>query len=158
VSLLYNLCGYPALDTSCAIGENLIITAITSSPPLGADPLGCHIRIWQKNPNKKTKPKCVRVRTKFVSPTTNQCPLSSLMADLVHGDTPYPVVGGKNLSRRHLYRPKIHTTVSKVNPPWTSNPTPPVQSSSRLPQMLSMKLINPFLSNPEIRCRFLATP
>jgi len=30
------------------LGENLIMTAITSSPPVGADPLGCHVRIYNK--------------------------------------------------------------------------------------------------------------
>jgi hypothetical protein len=44
-SLLYVVCSYPALDTSHAIGENLIMTAINSSPPLGADPLGYRIPI-----------------------------------------------------------------------------------------------------------------
>jgi hypothetical protein len=47
-SFLYKVDSYPALDTSRAIGENLIMTAITSSPPLDADPLGCHIRIYNK--------------------------------------------------------------------------------------------------------------
>ena len=46
-SPLYKFGSYPTLDTSRAIGENLIMTAITSSPPLAADSLGCHI-CWEK--------------------------------------------------------------------------------------------------------------
>jgi hypothetical protein len=55
-SHLHKVSRYPALDTSRAIGENLIMTAITSSPPVAADPLGCHIHIYHKrNPTKRKK-------------------------------------------------------------------------------------------------------
>jgi len=109
-----------------SIAENLIMTAISSSPPLRTDPLGCHIRVYIREiPQKETKP----MRTPphdLISPTTDQFPMSSLSADLVHGETPPPAVGGKNPCRRHLYRPEIHKMISKVKPlQKTSNPTPP---------------------------------
>jgi len=67
------------------------MTAITSSPPLGADPLGCHIYLYNKrNPTKETKP----VHTPphdLISPTTDQCSMSSLSADSVHRETPPPL-------------------------------------------------------------------
>jgi len=76
---------------SRAIAENLIMTAITSSPPLGADPLGYHIRIDnKKTPRKETQ----LMRTPphgLISPTTDQYPMSSLMADSVQGETPPPL-------------------------------------------------------------------
>jgi len=49
----YKVASDLGLDTSGAIVENLVITAFTSSPSSGADPLGCHIYIYnERNPAK----------------------------------------------------------------------------------------------------------
>jgi len=108
----------PGTGYVSSIAENLIMTAITSSPPLIADPLGCHIGICviRETPQKETKP----IRTPphdLISPTTDQCLISSLTVVRCTGNTPPPVGDGKNPCRRHLYRPEIHLNVSQVKPP-----------------------------------------
>jgi hypothetical protein len=76
---------------SRAIAENVIMTAITSSPPLGADPLGCHIRIYNKKISRnETKPMHTPLHD-LISPITDQCHMCGLTADSVHSETPPPL-------------------------------------------------------------------
>jgi len=119
-SHLYKVGGYPALDTSCAISKNLIMTAITSSPPWKADPLGCHIRIYnKKNPSKWNK------TNGYASARLNKSQNRSLPYEQPHGGfgalgkataTWLVTGGGENPCRRHLSWAKIRKKVSKVKP------------------------------------------
>jgi len=133
-------------NTSHAIGENLIMTAITLSPPLGADPLGCHIHIYnRRNPVKRNKTNA------SASARLNKFNKWSVPYEQPHGgfgvwgnstSTWLVSGGGKTCADTICSGPISLRKYTKLNPRKSSNPTPPVQSSSRLPRMLSVEIIN----------------
>jgi len=126
-------------------------------PPFRSRPPGLpHTYINKRNPiQNETQPMRTHPHD-LISPTNNQCSLGNLTADSVNGETTPPVVGGKTRADT------IYTglrSMRKVKP-HSTRPIPlfQVQSSSRFPLMLSVKLINQLLRIPEILRRFPASP
>jgi len=114
--------GYLALDTSRAIGKYLIMTAITSSPPLGADPLDCHICIYKKRNHtkrNKTNAYASAQRNKFPNwPVPYEQPYGAFGAQGNSTSTWLVTGGSKNTCRHHLYWAEIHRKGSNVKPSW----------------------------------------
>jgi len=98
----------------------------------------------------------------LISTTTDHCPMSSLMADSVHRETPPSIAlspeVGKTCADAICTGPRSIRSKQSKDPVKTSNPTPPDQSSSRLPRMLSVELMTQFLHIAEILRRFAVSP
>jgi len=82
--------------------------AVTLSPSLGADLLGC-ITVQEKRKGKKAL--YIHAAYVLVPNDKSRYRLGQLNGDLsadpAHGETPLPLEGGKNRCRRHLYQAKI---------------------------------------------------
>jgi len=95
-----------------------------------------------------------------VSPKTDQYPVFSGMVDSAHGEIPPPVVGGNNLCEYHLYMAEMYQIVQGKKESHIESHSMQllqVQSPSRLPQMLLVKLIQNILLIPAIPHRFPAS-
>jgi len=84
--------------------------AVTLSPSSGADLLGCIIRTREKESKGK---KALYIPAAYVLVWNHMSRhrlvhlIGDLSADPVDGDTPYPLTGGENPCRCHLYRAEI---------------------------------------------------
>jgi len=84
--------------------------AVTLSPSLGADLLGCLNRTRE---TERTGKKALYIPAMYVLVRNHKSRYrlvqlnGDLSADPAHGETRHPLTGGKNLCRRHLYRAEI---------------------------------------------------
>jgi hypothetical protein len=78
---------------SRAIGNNIIMTAISSSSHSGAHFLGCSINIYNKKALTERNKPTRTLPHNFIRATTHQWPLSSVIVHSVHGKTSRPLDG-----------------------------------------------------------------
>jgi hypothetical protein len=92
------------------VASQLYRMAVTLSPSLGADLLGCINRTREKE-RKGKKALYIPVAYVLVRNHKSRYRLVQLNGDLsavpAHGETPHPLTGGKTPCRRHLYRAEI---------------------------------------------------